>query len=258
MNYAIMRHSKITSNTQLASVHLHNTRSINVPNSTRPNAVKRLVGGSEKLSTLVNDKIHAAGAKVRKNSVLAVEVLLTASPDYFAPKKDAKQCFEWDDKSLHDWYEATRKFLVKKYGSNLAAVDLHLDEKTPHIHAVVVPLAKKKRKLRGKDEYITEYRLDAKNTFSPLELSKSQTEYANAVEHLGLNRGMEGSTKKHKALKELITPAEVSKLVHKLDQYREANKILRQQNAELISQIQKMSRPKPQAQYENDLTPPSC
>ncbi|WP_434472223.1 plasmid recombination protein [Aeromonas veronii] len=36
--------------------------------------------------------------------------------------------------------------LKKRYGENLISVELHCDERTPHLHAEVVPLVKKNQK----------------------------------------------------------------------------------------------------------------
>jgi hypothetical protein len=204
MKYAIMRHNKLTSVTKLASVEKHNMRTMNVPNSQIPNATKRLLGDGSTIPQLVNERLKSEGVKVNKNSVLAVEILLTASPSFFEATDDCDDVMggKWSKERVVEWYEKTKWFLFKKYGDNLVAVDLHLDEKSPHLHAIVTPIAKKQRKLRGKDVYVSENRLDAKNMFNPSQLRKSQTEYHRAVESLGLSRGVKGSKKKHLTLKQ--------------------------------------------------------
>lgn len=45
-----------------------------------------------------------------------------------------------DNKTLNKWVQDSVKWLRKEYGPGLAYVAVHLDEKTPHLHAVAVPL----------------------------------------------------------------------------------------------------------------------
>jgi hypothetical protein len=74
---------------------------------------------------------------------------------------------------------------------------LHLDEQTPHIQAVVVPLDE-----RGK------LNCRAMLGGSRQTLRDLQTSYAKGVEHLGIARGIEGSKAKHKTVREFYREAE--------------------------------------------------
>ncbi|WP_223952241.1 plasmid recombination protein, partial [Aeromonas hydrophila] len=66
---------------------------------------------------------------------------------------------------------------------------IHLDEKTPHMSAFVVPLTK-------------DGRLSAKEFIgNRTKMSNDQSSYAEAVKHLGLVRGIEGSKATHKRIK---------------------------------------------------------
>jgi len=75
-------------------------------------------------------------------------MVLSASPSFFrAPGQGPGQ---WDDKSLEEWREATLTWLLDEYGSDLVHASIHLDEDTPHIHALIVPTYEKAARKPGK------------------------------------------------------------------------------------------------------------
>jgi hypothetical protein len=202
MAYSIIGHAKIKTASHMVSVEKHNTRKMFVPNSQYPDAVRRPLGSGSTISQLVDDRLKYTGVKVKKNSVLAYEIMLTASPEFYKTDDvNTSIMGKWDKKKTNDWYNSTKRFLVKKYGKNLVAVDVHLDENSPHIHAIVTPIQVKKRKLRGQNKYVEVNVLDAKTMFSPDELRKTHSQYIDSVKHLGLERGVKGSTLAHKPIK---------------------------------------------------------
>ena len=77
-------------------------------------------------------QISAAGCRTRKDSVRLVEVMFTATPEFFQGKKlpEIRQYFE---EALHflEQYQAKETII--------SAV-VHMDEKTPHMHLSFVPL----------------------------------------------------------------------------------------------------------------------
>ena len=80
-------------------------------------------------------RIETAGIKRKMgtNQVRAIRVLLTGS------NKDMKQMEE--DGRLDGWCNDNLKWLRETYGErNLVSAVLHMDEKTPHIHATIVPI----------------------------------------------------------------------------------------------------------------------
>ena len=88
------------------------------------------------------DRIESTGVKVRKNSVIALQVLLTASHEGM---KEVEKTGKLDE-----WIEDSMQFLRDVYGvENVVAATLHLDEKTPHIHATIVPIVTGKRRDRN-------------------------------------------------------------------------------------------------------------
>lgn len=197
--FAIHRMQKLKSFAVLRQVAEHNHRLVDTPNADpERQANNQVLYGTTDVETDVKSKIQAAGldpAKLRKNGVLAVELLYSASPEYFRP--DGQTYGEYDPVRLEEWKTATLAHLQRRWGSErIANAVLHLDEATPHIQAVVVPLDTAPRK-KG-----SAIRLNAARWFdgSP-KLQQRQDEYHEDVAHLGLERGVRGSKAKHQAVR---------------------------------------------------------
>jgi hypothetical protein len=144
------------------------------------------------------EKYEQDGNHIRTNAVLAVEYLLTASPVFFdeGSKKDR-------DDRLKKWCEAQINFVKKEHGAeNILCMYLHMDEKTPHIEAYVVPIDPK-GKLNCKSF------LGGKGKLRGL-----QTRYATHNKDFGLVRGVKGSRATHqqvqKFYEQIQQPAKVS------------------------------------------------
>ena len=81
---------------------------------------------------------------------------------------------------------------------------LHMDEKTPHLHATIVPIVtgeRIRRKREGERKYETKSgpRLSADDVMRRTKLHEYQNSYAAAMKPFGLQRGIVGSTAKHQA-----------------------------------------------------------
>jgi hypothetical protein len=185
MPYAIVRVAKIKSLGSLSGLSRHHMRTALTPNAdpTAPEAIRVLVGSANPYQ----DVKARLPEKVRKNGVLAMEHLLTASPEYFRPGNPAA-AGTYDKTRMEDWVAKAVEFLQERYGDNLASAVLHLDEATPHVQAMVVP-----RREDGK--------LDAAKLFNPEALRRLQDDYADKMRPLGLERGIEGSKAKHERIK---------------------------------------------------------
>lgn len=172
--YAVMRHGlKLHNMAAVRAVAAHNSRTAQTPNADPTRANRVLVGSGD----FSRDVITALPGKRRKNAVLAREVFLSASPEFFERGG-----------SVDEWADAAVKFLRRQYNSEqLVGTVLHVDEQTPHIHAIIVPL-------RG------DGKLDARSLWTRKFLQESQTNYAKACAHLGLTRGVEGSKAMHESI----------------------------------------------------------
>lgn len=120
----------------------------------------------------------------RKDAVLAVEYLVTASPEFFANKS-----FE----EIKAYLKSASDYLKNKHGTeNVLLETWEFDETTPHLSMIVVPVDAK-----GK--------LNAKSFLGGRDvLRKLQTDFYNAVgKNYGLERGIERNDERaeHKTVK---------------------------------------------------------
>lgn len=201
----------------LSGVQKHNEREFETPNADpcKTDLNQRLIGDGP-LSHLVMERITDHGLTVcqsgKNASVVAVEMVLSASPEYF--RDDPNAYGVYDQGKTDIWVQRNLDFLKTRYGANLVCVDLHLDEATPHLHAVVTPIVQKQKKRRRTKEQIQSGQpaktylassLDAKNMFDRTALITLQDEAALAVADLGIRRGVRGSKAKHTAVKEFYS-----------------------------------------------------
>ena len=110
-----------------------------------------------------------------------------------------------NDDRLDSWIDANLKWLKGTFGEeNLVSCVLHMDEKTPHLHATIVPIVtgeRIRRKREGERKYETKSgpRLSADDVMRRTKLHEYQNSYAAAMKPFGLQRGIVGSTAKHQA-----------------------------------------------------------
>ncbi len=95
------------------------------------------------------------GLLVKADAVLAVDLVLQASPTVFFPKlreehwtqeQIDRSAYEPDSRgpvdmaAVHDFREAGLRWAADRFGAErIAEVALHLDEASPHLHVVVIP-----------------------------------------------------------------------------------------------------------------------
>lgn len=133
----------------------------------------------------VQARIVEAGAKVRSNSVLACEVFIGASPEYFRP--EGGPAGTWDHQRLEAWVPLAMRSLVEEWGDdNVVSAILHLDETTPHVQAVVVPIDP------------VSQRLNARRWLGGRKaLAQFQDRHGQIMQAVGLQRGIRGSQATH-------------------------------------------------------------
>lgn len=150
----------------------------------------------------IAQRIETAGIrrKVSANQVKAIRILLTGS------NKDMKQ-MEAEGR-IEDWCNDSLKWIRETYGEqNLVSAVLHMDEKTPHIHATVIPIMTGERRKAGQEEQNgkkkyrkknpQDVRLCADDVMARHRLKHYQDTYAQAMNKYGLQRGVDGSLAKH-------------------------------------------------------------
>ena len=206
MAYAILRTVKLKAAGNIGGLNSHLTRSMDVPNADRElGHLNQQLRGSDNLWEDVNSRIQAENIVPRKNAVYAVEHLITYSPEWIGLKKidrDGKKQLvgkKGDISNIKSFFEKSTKWLEDRYGSeNLVNVHVHYDEKTPHMHAIVVPIKGNKLNCRaylgGRDK-----------------LREMQTDFASRMSDLGLKRGIEGSKAEHVELKDFYGMVKIAK-----------------------------------------------
>lgn len=83
----------------------------------------------------IQTEIDRAGARTRTNSVVALDVIYTASPIFFKGRTN---------KQNDDFFRDCLRFHQEQFGHVVSAI-IHYDETTPHMHVVSVPITKDNR-----------------------------------------------------------------------------------------------------------------
>jgi hypothetical protein len=196
MSYAIIRVTKIKTTQQASAKTAHNYREHSLSNVDQeaPHINREyLNAGKRDYGELAAERIaQVVTRKVRADQVRAVEVIMTGSPEAFKRDEHGRAV----DYSKSKWAQDNLHFLQNKYGKeNVVSFTLHQDEKTPHVHAVIVPIT-------------ADGRLAAKELFTPQTLRELQTEYAQAMQAHGMERGIEHSQTQHQAQRRLYGQAD--------------------------------------------------
>lgn len=148
----------------------------------------------------------------RSNNVVADELIFTTTNEFFK---------NMDRDDIKEWADTCMEFVYKDLGYNKEQVlhaIVHMDEKTSHVHCVVIPLIQKydkrtntKRYTISKKQYIRD----------KIHLSELQDKCHKRLTDKGydLERGIKGSNRKHIKIKE----------------YKRINRELEQENKNLQS-----------------------
>ncbi|MGZ8941226.1 MAG: MobV family relaxase [Methylobacter sp.] len=172
---------------------------------------------SDALLSAIQARVELATVQVAGNykPVIAVEYLITASPEFFRTQPP---------EAVDAYFDRAKAWLRQKHGAdNVVSITRHNDETSPHLSAFVVPLViraagtRKRSVIAGKDENgrpIRELRefarpaeisLSARHYFggSKKTLSELQTEFHSEVSScFGLERGQERSGAHHKTIRQ--------------------------------------------------------
>ena len=221
LNYAIFRSEPIMTLPDLAQIGSHNKREKKAYNS-NPDIKKELSNNNIELVpltekyvkgfynlTLEYKKEHDERMKTERSdrrkpfnqmlngskNCVADELLFTASKEFFK---------NMDKDDIKKWADTCMEFVYKDLGYKKEQVlhaTVHMDEKTPHIHCVVVPLVKKLDKRSNTERYTISKKQYIKDK---IHLSELQDKYHKRLTEKGydLERGIKGSDNKHIKIKE--------------------------------------------------------
>ena len=221
LNYAIFRSEPIYTLNDLAQIGLHNKREKKAYQSNKDIKIElsknnielvplnvKYVKGFDEL-TKEYKKEHEERMKTERNdrkkryhemlnsskNVVADELVMTASHNFF---KDMSR------EQIKDWADTCMEFVYNDLGykkEQILHATVHLDELTPHIHCVVVPLVKKYDKRTNTERYTISKKQYIKDK---IQLSQLQDLYHKRLTEKGydLERGIKGSDNQHIKIKE--------------------------------------------------------
>ena len=179
-NYAIMRCKKLTGMGSVASALQHCYRERETPNADAERTPENHCSVSQSADEAMGKLRELLPEKRRKDAVLAVEYVMTASPEWWNEATPRQQA---------EFFARSEQWLENKYGKDrVVAAVVHRDEATPHLSAFVVPLTQ-------------DGRLSAKEFIGGRsKMREDQSTYAESVKKLGLERGIEGSRATHQTV----------------------------------------------------------
>lgn len=219
LNYAIFRSKQIMTLNDLAQIGSHNKREKQAYKS-NPDVKLELKDDNIELVPLESkyvkgfkeltkeyEKEHNERQKTERQktysqmlnkskNVVADELLFTATHNFF-------ENMNKDD--IIDWANTCMEFVYKDLGytkSQVLHATIHLDEETPHLHCVVIPLVKKYDKRTNTERYTISKKQYIRDKYH---LSELQDKYHKRLTEKGydLERGIKGSNAKHQKTKEL-------------------------------------------------------
>ncbi len=221
LNYAIFRSEPIMTIPDLAQIGLHKKREKKVYQSNKDIKIElsknnielvplnvKYVKGFDELTKEYKKEYDERMKTERKDrkkryhemlnsskNVVADELVMTASHNFF---KDMSR------EQIKEWADTCMDFVYNDLGykkEQILHATIHLDELTPHIHCVVVPLVKKYDKRTNTERYTISKKQYIKDK---IQLSQLQDLYHKRLTEKGydLERGIKGSDNQHIKIKE--------------------------------------------------------
>lgn len=181
MAYAIIRAKKLKSMGAVSRSTMHTFRMQPTPNADPALTSRNRTVGAKGPDQVLAALVRTLPTKRRKDAVLAIEYLVTASPEAF------KRHGGWLDDLGDGYFSDALQWLKTRHGAeNVISATIHLDESTPHMVVYVVPMTADKR-------------LSCRDFLGgPQKLRAMQTSFHAEVGALrGMERGVEGSKAKH-------------------------------------------------------------
>ena len=149
----------------------------------------------------INGRIKELGLSPRKDAVVMNSFVLGSDKTFFDGLAKVEQ---------YNFFSDCYKFFAERYGEeNIIAAIVHNDETTPHMHLNLMPVTK-------------DGRLCSKQLFDKPQLQQLQTDFYETVgKRWGLQRGKEGSQKKHLSTAEF----KAKKIIEQAEAIREETQV---------------------------------
>lgn len=209
-------------NIRQAGAHQHRHH-ISTPNADRCRShLNRTFIGSSNLVDDVKKRFEILTKEPRKNAVLAMDGILTLSPELFKAGTLLDQ-----QEVLKKFAITSKRWLIQSFGDNVVNAVLHRDETSPHIHFTIVPIQKSAS---------GEYKLNARDMFNKETLHNFQRNYFESMQQyfpsLLPPKYKEKAT--HRALKEFYTG--ITKLETEMELFFDSER--HQQKIQLREQLE--------------------
>ena len=193
---AVLRFAKLRTMGKVAVASQHNTRTADsglshtTPPPDGPGVI--MLEGHADAAAAWHERAAAVGlGKPRRDAVLAVEMVMSASPSWFAAATPDERA---------DWTRRSMEYARATFGpANILQAVRHDDEETPHIHVLAIPLEQKERARAGRPRKgregakrapVLSWGLNADRILGgPEKLREHQSAYAAEMADLGIRRG---------------------------------------------------------------------
>lgn len=184
MGYAILRVKKLKSFGAVARSAMHTHRERPTPNADPAMTGRNRTVGARGANQILAYLERALPAKRRKDAVIAIEYLITASPEDFR-----RHGGRLDDTGDGYFADAFRWLQARHGRENVISATIHYDESTPHMVAYAVPMT-------------ADNRLSCRDFLGgPEKLRTMQTDFhAKVGAPRLLERGVGGSKARHEAV----------------------------------------------------------
>lgn len=191
--FVVMRFKRVKTWSSLHDIRRHNMREMECRHLEAAAPSPKLIIGSADVPAHVRDVLDGYGVKERPGEVLALEFIVSTSREIF----EGLDGREYKAK-LRAFLTCAANAFSERFAipGQIAAMVLHEDERTPHLHVVVVPLIHEADNRRKDKKPI--YRLSAKRVVGGRgDLAREQTRFASHFEAMGLARGKVQSGARH-------------------------------------------------------------
>ena len=149
----------------------------------------------------INGRIKELGLSPRKDAVVMNSFVVGSDKTFFDGLAKVEQ---------YNFFSDCYKFFAERYGEeNIIAAVVHNDETTPHMHLNLMPVTK-------------DGRLCSKQLFDKPQLQQLQTDFYEEVgKRWGLQRGKEGSQRKHLSTAEF----KAKKIIEQAEAIKQENQV---------------------------------
>ena len=160
-----------------------------------------IISGYGTYTEFINNRLRELNLSPRKDAVVMNSFVVGSDKTFFDKLPKALQ---------YEFFTDCAKFFAERYGKeNIISAVVHLDETTPHMHLNLMSIT-------------SDGRLCSKQLFDKPQLQKLQTDFYESVgKRWGLQRGKEGSQKKHLSTAEF----KAKKIIERAEAIREENQV---------------------------------